>query len=94
MNGIGGTTIAEAQDTLSWDEFLMWAAYRGKRGSLNAGFRTEVAVARLCAVFANYQRTKQTDKMFHLEDFAPHMDQREITIEELAAQMGAIPDGV
>ncbi len=68
----------------------MWAAYRAKRGSLNPGFRTEVAVARLCAVFANYQRTKQTDKMFHLEDFAPHMDQREITLQELAEQMGAV----
>lgn len=67
----------------------MWAAYRAKRGSLNTGFRTEVAVARLCAVFANYQRVKQTDKVFHLEDFAPHMDERVITIEELAAQMGA-----
>lgn len=68
----------------------MWAAYRVKRGSLNAGLRTEVAVARLCAVFANYQRTKESDKLFHLEDFAPHIDPREMTLEEIAAQMGAL----
>lgn len=90
LNGIGGTTIAEAQDTLDWDEFLLWAAYRAKRGSLNTGYRVEVAAARICSVYANFQRTKQTDPQFHLEDFAPHMDAREITIEELAQQMGAI----
>lgn len=73
----------------------MWGAYRAKRGSLNTGFRTEVAIARLCALWANYNlRTKQTDAKFHLEDFAPHMDQREVTIEELAAQMGATQNGV
>lgn len=90
LHGIGGKTIAEAQETLTWDEFLTWAAYVAKRGSLDTGLRTEVAVARFCALFANYQRTKQTDKQWHLEDFAPHMDQREITAKELAEQMGAI----
>lgn len=69
----------------------MWSAYRAKRGSLNAGLRTEVAVSRLCALWANYNlRSKPSDPHFHLEDFAPHMDAREITIQELAAQMGAV----
>lgn len=69
----------------------MWGAYRAKRGSLNTGLRTEVAVARLCALWANYNlRTKPTDTKFNLEDFAPHMDQREMTLEEIAAQMGAL----
>jgi len=91
LNGIGGATIAEAQSTLSWEEFLVWGAYVAKRGSLNAGYRTEIAVGRLCAVFANFQRTKQTDPQWHVEDFAPHMDvERVITLEELAKQMGAV----
>lgn len=90
LNGIGGATIAEAQDKLSWDEWLMWVAYRAKRGSLNTGYRAEVAAARICALYANFQRSKQSDPQFHLEDFAPHMDERVITIEELAKQMGAI----
>lgn len=88
LNGIGGTTIAEAQETLSWDEFLTWAGYRAKRGSLNTGFRMEVAVARLCALYANFHKSK-TAAPFHLEDFAPHMDPREMTIEEFAEMMGA-----
>lgn len=89
LNGIGGTTIAEAQETLTWEEFLTWSSYRIKRGSLNSAFRTEMAVARLCALYANFQRNKKTDPLFHVEDFAPHMDERVITIEELAQQMGA-----
>lgn len=89
LNGIGGTTIAEAQDAVSWPEFLVWASYRAKRGSLNTGYRVEVATARLCALFANFQRTKASDAKFYIEDFAPHMDAREVTIEELAEQMGA-----
>jgi len=89
LNGIGGRTIAEAQENLSWDEFQTWAAYRGKRGSLNQGMRVETAVARLCALYINSKRGKDSPA-FHLEDFAPHMDERVITIEELAAQMGAI----
>lgn len=90
LNGIGGTTIAEAQSNMSWPEFLTWAHYRAKRGSLNTGMRVEVAIARLCALYANMQRTKPTDTPYNLEDFAPHMDERVITIEELAKQMGAI----
>jgi len=88
LNGIGGTTIAEAQATLTWDEFLTWASYRAKRGSLNTGFRMEVATARLCAIYANFHR-RSTDAPYHLEDFAPHMDEREISIEEFAQMMGA-----
>lgn len=68
----------------------MWGAYRAKRGSLNTGMRTEVAIARFCALWANYTLRRNGDPLFHLQDFAPHMDAREITLEELAAQMGAI----
>ena len=68
----------------------MWAAYIQKRGSLNTGYRVEVAVARLCTVWSNYNlRSKTSDPMYHIQDYAPHMDERVITIEELAAQMGA-----
>lgn len=89
LNGVGGTTIAEAQENMTWPEFLKWAAFRAKRGSLNTGYRVEVAVARLCALTANFQRTKQTDRVYHVEDFAPHMDERVISLAEFAEQMGA-----
>lgn len=90
LNGIGGTTIAEAQSNMSWPEFLAWAQYREKRGSLNTGMRVETAIARLCALYVNMHRSASTDPPYHIEDFAPHMDERVITIEELAKQMGAI----
>ena len=89
LNGIGGTTIAEAQENISWEEFQQWAAYRAKRGSLNTGYRVEVAVARLCALFINSKKGPDTPP-FHIEDFAPHMDERIISLEELAEQMGAM----
>lgn len=90
LNGIGGRTIAEARERMTWDEFQMWASYRAKRGSLNQGMRVETAVARLCALYANFKRQSPDSSRFHLEDFAPHMEERIIPIEELAAQMGAM----
>lgn len=41
MNGIGGTTIAEAKRNLSAEEVRLWAGYRMQRGTLNLGMRLE-----------------------------------------------------
>lgn len=41
MNGIGGTTIAEAKRNLSAEEVRLWADYRMQRGTLNLGMRLE-----------------------------------------------------
>ena len=41
MNGIGGRTIAEAQERMSRREFLVWLKYREKYGPLNIMMRTE-----------------------------------------------------
>lgn len=41
MNGIGGTTIAEAKRNLSAEEVRLWADYRAQRGTLNLGMRLE-----------------------------------------------------
>lgn len=35
LNGVGGSTIAEAKATLSYAEVLAWVAYRDKHGSLS-----------------------------------------------------------
>ena len=79
MCGIGGRTIAEAQERISYQEFLSWAKYRAKRGSLNVGLRVERGSALLATLFAN-SRSKSAD--FTLCDFAPHHDQPEITLEQ------------
>ncbi|ATW62310.1 hypothetical protein Psp6_00057 [Pseudomonas phage Psp6] len=81
MNGIGGRTIAEAQERMTYPEFIVWCKYRRKRGSLNTGMRVEIAAASQTAVWAN-SKTKEGAQRLHAEDFAPHMDPRIITIEE------------
>lgn len=39
MNGIGGRTIAEAQQNMTYPEFMVWMKFRAKRGSLHQGMR-------------------------------------------------------
>lgn len=79
MHGIGGHTIAEAQERLSLPEFQTWVKFRAKRGSLNTGLRVEVAAARMLAVHFN---SHSKGAKFELYEFAPHMDEPVLTMEE------------
>jgi len=81
MNGIGGRTIAEAQENLTHTEFIVWCKFRNKRGSLNQGMRIETALAQFQAFYANCHTRKDAAKLF-TQDFAPHMDAREVTLVE------------
>lgn len=89
MNGIGGRTIAEAHENMTMPEFLVWQKFRNKRGSLHMGMRVEESVAKFLAYWFNSKTAKDAPKHYP-QDFAPHMDERIITVEELAAQMGAV----
>lgn len=89
MNGIGGRTIAEAQENMSINEFALWCKFRGKRGSLNTGLRVEESIARFQAFWANC-KTKEGAEPMYKEDFAPHLDPRVISAEEFAKSMGAM----
>jgi len=80
--GIGGRTIVEAQERLSYSEFLRWAKYRAKRGSLNIGMRVERGSAQLSALYANAHR-KQGAEAYRISDFAPHHDQPVLTLDEM-----------
>lgn len=79
MHGIGGRTIAEAKERISHIEYLQWVRFRNKRGGLNFGFRTEVAIARLSSMFANAHSSAGG---FTARDFAPHMDEPQLTLDE------------
>lgn len=81
MHGIGGRTIQEAQETMTYPEFLVWCKFRRKRGSLHTGMRVEEGIARWMSFWANTKQKEGSQKL-HLQDFAPHMDPRIITIEE------------
>lgn len=49
MMGVGGRTIEEAQQAMSYREFLGWIKYREKYGPLNASVRLETSLAMLMA---------------------------------------------
>lgn len=73
MNGIGGRTIAEAQERLSLAEFWMWVKYRNKYGTLNPMMRTEWGSALVASVIANVNRERNAAP-FKVSDFAPHIE--------------------
>lgn len=85
MNGIGGRTIAEAQERMSVTEYQTWLLYRQKYGGLNPVMRTEWGAALVSSVIANINRDKKTPP-FSVTDFAPHLDKTEsdegITLEK------------
>ncbi|MGO3214765.1 MAG: phage tail assembly protein T [Halomonas sp.] len=78
---MGGQTIAEAQERISYPEYLSWLAYRKKRGSLHIGMRIEHAAALIVTQQANMNR-KQGVAAFKTNDFMPHADQPEVTMEK------------
>lgn len=81
MCGIGGRTIAEAQERISYPEFVRWAKYRAKRGTLHLGLRVERGAAMLATLYANKHR-KEHAPAFQLQDFAPYHDQPVVSLEE------------
>jgi len=81
MNGIGGRTIGEAQENMTYPEFMVWCKFRRKRGSLHTGMRIETAIAQLQAFYANCRSGKNASRIY-TEDFAPHMDERPIELAD------------
>lgn len=57
LNGIGGRTIEEAQQKMTYREVVMWEKYRDSRGSLNLGLRIERSVGLLSY---NHERANST----------------------------------
>ncbi|MDG1643691.1 phage tail protein [Klebsiella huaxiensis] len=81
MNGIGGRTIAEAQERMSLREFQMWVKYRNKYGPLNIMMRTEWGAALVASVLANINKAKNTPP-YKVSDFAPHINEVSVSLEE------------
>lgn len=68
MNGIGGRTIAEAQQNMSMVEARQWADYIRRRGGLNIAERVEQAAALICSTGARLMGNKNTK----ISDFIPN----------------------
>ncbi|MCD9923895.1 phage tail protein [Klebsiella pneumoniae] len=81
MNGIGGRTIAEAQERMSLREFQVWVKYRNKYGQLNVIMRTEWGASLVASVLANINKANNTPP-FKVSDFAPHINEAPLSLEE------------
>ncbi|EPY7018586.1 phage tail assembly protein T [Klebsiella pneumoniae] len=81
MNGIGGRTIAEAQERMSLREFQVWVKYRNKYGQLNSMMRTEWGASLVASVLANINQSKNSPP-FKISDFAPHINEVSVSLEE------------
>lgn len=83
LNGIGGKSIAEAQNNLTLSEVMIWAAYRSERGGFNIGRRVEQATGNLMAHYTRYH-SKDPESVNALA-FMPHEDyvpDDELSLEE------------
>ena len=78
LAGVGGRTIQEAQQRISYPEFMQWVKYRGRRGSLNIGRRVEESTALLATMYHNAHSKKTRE----LKDFMPHYYEGPITAEQ------------
>jgi hypothetical protein len=67
LNGIGGRTIAEAKERMSYAEAQDWAEYIERRGSINLGKRMEYGFALVGMLISRATGGKAT-----MKDFMPH----------------------
>lgn len=78
LHGIGGRTIAEAKERMTYDELLSWSEYIRLRGSLNVGNRLEYGFA-LIAMMINRACGGKTD----MSDYMPHFEKPPASIEDI-----------
>ena len=72
MNGVGGRTIAEAQERISAVEYQTWIKFRNRTGGLNLLLRAEWGAALISSVLANVNKSSKTPP-FRVTDFAPNL---------------------
>lgn len=70
MHGVGGNTIADAQQNLSMVEARQWADYIRRRGGLNVAERVEQSAALICSTAAQLMGNKNSK----VADFIPNRE--------------------
>lgn len=78
MNGIGGSTVAQAKENVSYSEAMMWSAYIRKRGTLNLGLRVENGFAIIATMLNRALGGKAS-----MEDFMPHADKKQAELADV-----------
>lgn len=71
---------------MPYSEYLSWAAYIRKRGTLNPGLRNEWLMARV-----SYQVSKACGGKVDFEDFLRYQDEKVATMEDIARMIGIKP---
>lgn len=80
MCGVGGRTIAEAKQNMSYDEFVAWCKYRSLQGGLNIGLRVDRAVSRALAVYFN---AMSKGKKLKPHDFSPYDQESPVDVDDV-----------
>lgn len=90
LNGVGGRTIEEAKERVTYDEYLSWCAYVRKRGTLNIGMRLEMGIALLAQVTNNSMGGKAK-----MTDFLPKREEpQQASIGDVFAMLKSKSKGV
>lgn len=77
LAGVGGVSVEEAKQRITYAEALKWAAYRERFGPLNLGMRLEAGFALIA-----WQINRAIGGSAEMSDFMPHFDGGELTIED------------
>ena len=78
LNGVGGASVAEAKERISYAEALQWQAYVEKRGTINLGLRLEVGFALLA-----WTINRALGGKAEMSDFMPHFDEPDATLADV-----------
>lgn len=78
LAGIGGRTVAEAKERLTYAEFTDWLTYMRMRGSLSIGNRLESGFALIASLIS-----RATGGSAEPRDFMPHLDMPEATLTDV-----------
>lgn len=81
---MGGRTIAEAKKNIAYAEFLQWAAFRNKYGSLFFGRRIEQSFGNWMAHYTRFKVKEGTE--VDATEFMPHEPTPELTYEQMRMQ--------
>lgn len=72
LAGVGGATVEEAQERMTYVEYLSWVAYAKKRGGLSLSMHLEDGFALISAVVTQLA----TGKPKHISDFLPKREEK------------------
>lgn len=76
LNGVGGRTIAEAKERMTYQEALAWGRYIDRYGSLHTGRRLEASSAMVAL-----QTHRLGGGLAEVLDFMPHEQRQGLSLE-------------